>query len=700
MPRSIPLKRLRNIGIMAHIDAGKTTTTERILYYTGRTYKMGEVHEGSTEMDWMEQERERGITITSAATYCPWKDYVIQIIDTPGHVDFTAEVERSVRVLDGAVALFCAVGGVEPQSETVWRQADKYHVPRLAFVNKMDRIGADFQQVLQMMRERLKCHPVPIQLPIGAEDKFQGIVDLVQMKACVWDESDETGSTWQTVEIPDSMKAEAARHRDLMLESLSEYDDVFAEKYLEGGEFSPEELKKYIRQATLKIHITPVLCGSAFKKKGIQPLLDAVVDYLPSPLDVPPVTGHAVNDESELIERKADDNEPLAALAFKIMADPHIGKLTFVRLYSGTLRSGSYVYNPIRDKSERIGRILRMHANDREQIDEAFTGDIIAIVGLKDTYTGDTLCDPDKPIILESIEFPEPVISIAVEPKTRADQDKLSKALQRLADEDPTFRIRVDDETNQTLLSGMGELHLEILVDRLKREYKVDVNVGNPQVAYRETITEEAEAEVKFVKQTGGHGQYAHVRLAVKPREPGKGFMFKNEIVGGAIPKEFIPSVEKGVIEAMTTGVLAGFPMVDLRVHLLDGSFHPVDSSDLAFKICGSLCFREAAMKAKPILLEPIMSLEVITPSDYLGDIIGNLNQRRAKIEDISTRGDIQSIRAQAPLAEMFGYATALRSLTQGRASYTMKFSHYQAAPKDVAEKVVGVHSGASAARL
>jgi elongation factor G len=694
MSRKIPLTKLRNIGIMAHIDAGKTTATERCLYYTGRTYKIGEVHEGAAEMDWMEQERERGITITSAATYCPWRDYIIQIIDTPGHVDFTAEVERSTRVLDGAVALFCAVGGVEPQSETVWRQADRYKVPRLAFVNKMDRIGADFKQVLEMMRERLKCHPVPIQIPIGSEDKFQGVVDLIEMKALVWEMSGDKGEIYKTIEIPEELRADANEFRELMLESLSEYDDVFAEKFLEEGEFQPDELREYIRLATLAIHITPVLCGSAFKNKGIQPLLDAVINYLPSPLDVLPVEGHPVDNSDDIITRKADDKEPFAALSFKIMADPHIGKLTFIRIYSGELRSGSYVYNPIRDKNERIGRILRMHANEREQIDSARTGDIVAIVGLKNTFTGDTLCDPDKPIVLESIDFPEPVISIAVEPKTRADSDKLGKALGRLADEDPTFRIKVDDETNQTLLSGMGELHLEVLCDRLKREYKVDVNVGSPQVSYRETVTKESKTEVKFVRQSGGRGQYAHVELIVKPRKPGKGFMFKNEIIGGAIPKEFIPAVEKGVIEAMMTGVLAGFPMVDLRVHLIDGSFHAVDSSELAFKICGSMAFRDAVKKASPMLLEPIMHLEIVTPSDYLGDIIGNLNQRRAKVEDISNRGDIQNIRAAAPLAEMFGYATSLRSLTQGRATYTMKFSHYQKTPKNVEEDVVGIHTG------
>jgi len=690
MPRKYPLHRVRNIGIMAHIDAGKTTTTERILYYAGRTHKIGEVHDGATEMDWMEQERERGITITSAATQCEWKGHCINIIDTPGHVDFTAEVERSVRVLDGAVALFCAVGGVQPQSETVWRQADKYGVPRLAFVNKMDRIGADFFGCVDMMRERLACHPVPLQIPIGAEDKFRGMVDLVHMIARVWPDGNDPDTPFADGPIPSELEEDARQWRERMLESLAEYDDHFAERYLDNAEFKPNELDACIREATLAAHITPVLCGSAFRNKGVRMLLDAVVGYLPSPLDVGAVHGHDVDDPEKPISRKADDNEPFSALAFKVMSDPHVGKLTYLRIYSGRVESGAHVYNASSDRHERLQRLLLMHANDREQIAEAYTGDIVAAIGLKTTTTGHTLCDEDHPIILESIQFPEPVIFIAVEPKSTADQDRLGMALARLADEDPTFRVKVDDETNQTIISGMGELHLEILVDRLKREFNVEANVGQPQVAYRETITRAVEADGRFVRQSGGRGQYGHCKLRVEPNDPGGGFTFRNEIVGGAIPREYIPSVEMGVIEAMQTGVLAGFPMVDIRVILLDGSYHEVDSSELAFKIAGSMGFKEAARQAGPLLLEPIMAVEVVSPADYLGDVIGDLNSRRARIEEIAPRANLQLVHCQTPLATMFGYATRLRSLTQGRATYTMEFSHYARCPEEIARKIIG----------
>ncbi|MFH0794581.1 MAG: elongation factor G, partial [bacterium] len=611
MAREVPLSRVRNIGIMAHIDAGKTTTTERILYYTGKTYKMGEVHEGAAEMDWMDQERERGITITSASTRCIWEDHTLNIIDTPGHVDFTVEVERSIRVLDGAIALFCAVGGVEPQSETVWRQADRYGVPRLAFVNKMDRIGADFHACVVMMRERLHCHPVPIQIPIGSEDQFRGMIDLVDMVARIWPQGqdDDKGAIFEHGPIPPELKAEADKWRDKMLESLAEYDDHFAERYLEGGTFKEEELKKYLREATLACHITPVLCGAAFKNKGIQLLLDAVVNYLPSPEDVGSIKGHDP-DTLEELTRKADDDEPFSALAFKVMSDPHVGKLTYFRVYSGTLPSGSYVYNVSKDKNERLGRILLMHANSREQIDEVRAGDIAAGIGLRDTTTGDTLSDPEHPILLEAMSFPEPVISIAIEPKTKADQEKLSSSLARLADEDPTFRVSVNEETNQTIISGMGELHLEILVDRLKREFKVEANVGRPQVAYRETLTESTEVRGRFVRQSGGRGQFGDVWLRIEPMPPGSGFEFVNDIVGGVVPREFIPPVEKGIIEAMTSGVLAGYPMVDVKVTLFDGSYHAVESSEMAFKIAASIGFKEGARKCKPQLLEPVMSVE------------------------------------------------------------------------------------------
>jgi elongation factor G len=692
--RKTPLKRVRNIGIMAHIDAGKTTTTERILYYTGRTYKIGEVHEGAAEMDWMEQERERGITITSAATQCSWKDHIINIIDTPGHVDFTVEVERSIRVLDGAIALFCSVGGVEPQSETVWRQADRYRVPRLAFVNKMDRIGADFFACVQMMKERLGCHPVPLQIPIGVEDTFRGVVDLVRMKALVWPEgTDETkGAHYDLQEIPADLEAMARDWHQKMLESIAEYDEDFMAKYLESEthDFEPEELTRLIRESVLHARITPVLCGSSFKNKGVQPLLDAVIDYLPSPIDVPPITGE--NPETnEIEERRADDNMPFTALAFKIMSDPHVGKLTYFRVYSGVLKSGSYVLNASKDETERVGRILLMHANDREPLDEVRTGDIAAAVGLKHTTTGNTLCDPDHPIILEPMQFPEPVIHIAVEPKTKADQERMSTALARLAEEDPTFRVRTDEETNQTIISGMGELHLEIIVDRMKREYRVEANVGKPQVAYRETLGRGIDkVEGKYVRQSGGKGQYGHVVLKIEPMPAGFGFEFVNEIVGGVIPKEYIPAVEKGVVGAMKTGVLAGFPVVDVRVTLIDGSFHPVDSSEMAFEFAGSIAFKEGARKCDPQLLEPIMAVEVVTPEEYFGDVLGNLSSRRGKIEESGRRGTAQVVRANVPLSEMFGYATTLRSQTQGRATYTMQFSHYERVPAAIAEQITG----------
>jgi elongation factor G len=690
MSRATKIENLRNIGIMAHIDAGKTTTTERILFYSGRTHKIGEVHEGATEMDWMPQERERGITITSAATQCQWKHCRINIIDTPGHVDFTVEVERSVRVLDGAVALFCAVGGVEPQSETVWRQADKYGVPRIAFVNKMDRIGADFFNAVKMMRDRLECHPVPIQVPIGAEEKFRGIIDLVEMRARLWPSDDQDrGRKFVDSDIPPELSDLAGAWREKMLEALSEYDDAFAERFLEEADFTAEELHGHIRRATTQSNITPVLCGSAFKNKGVQLLLDAVINYLPSPLDVGAVKG-TDPDSGELAERQPRDAEPFSALAFKIMSDPHVGKLTYLRVYSGKMDRGASCLNSNKDKHERLGRILLMHANDREQIDEIRTGDIIAVVGLRTTQTGDTLCDPDHPIVLEALHPPEPVIAVAIEPKTKADQDKLGRALGALVEEDPTFKVKHDPETNQTIISGMGELHLEILVDRMKREFNVEANVGAPQVAYRETITRAVEAEGRFIRQSGGRGQYGHCALRVEPAQAGEGFEFVNQIVGGVIPREFIPPIEKGVIEAMKSGVLAGYPIVDVKVTLLDGSFHEVDSSEMAFQIAGSMGFKEAARKAGPVLLEPIMELEITTPDDYLSGVIGNLQQRRAKIAEMAPRGHAHVIGAVAPLSEMFGYATALRSLTQGRATYHMEFSHYEKAPKSVVESVGG----------
>jgi len=697
--RKTPLQRTRNIGIMAHIDAGKTTTTERILFYTGVTHKIGEVHEGAAVMDWMEQEQERGITITSAATHCQWNKHAINIIDTPGHVDFTVEVERSIRVLDGAIALFCSVSGVEPQSETVWRQADKYKVPRLAFVNKMDRVGADFFSAVKMMKERLGAHPVPIQIPIGAEDTFRGVVDLVTMKAYMWPEKadDSKGMVFETTDIPADLQDQAQEWHGSMLEAIAEYDEEFMDKYLnsENHDFAPEELKTLIRKSVLGAKITPVLCGSSFKFKGVQPLLDAVIDYLPSPVDIPPVTGEnpekAEDSEERFEQRLADDNQPFSALAFKVMTDPHVGKLTFFRVYSGVLKSGSYVLNSTKDQSERISRILLMHSNSREPIDEVRTGDIASAIGLKYTTTGNTLCDPDHPIVLEPMTFPEPVIHIAVEPKTKADQEKMGTALQKLAEEDPTFRVRTDEETNQTIISGMGELHLEIIVDRMRREFNVEANIGKPQVAYRETLNKGiAKIQGKYVKQSGGKGQYGDCTLKIEPQDPGYGFSFVNEIVGGAIPKEYIPAVEKGVIGAMKTGVLAGFPMVDLKVTLTDGSYHNVDSSEMAFEFAGSIGFKEGARKCDPVLLEPIMAVEVTTPEDYFGDVLGNLNSRRGRIEESGRRANSQIVKANVPLSEMFGYATDLRSMTQGRAAYSMQFSHYEKVPKSVGEQIVG----------
>ena len=687
MAKRFPLEKLRNIGIMAHIDAGKTTTTERILFYTGRLHRMGEVHEGSATMDWMEQEKERGITITSAATTCFWRDHRINIIDTPGHVDFTAEVERSLRVLDGAVALFCAVGGVEPQSETVWRQADKYGVPRIAFVNKMERVGADFYNVVEMIKVRLGAHPVPVQIPIGEGDMFNGLVDLIKMKAVIYDES-TLGTKWYEEEIPRDMLEKAEEYRTILVEAAAEFDDQLMEKYFEGEEITEEELKAAIRKGTLSNHLVPVLLGSAFKNKGIQRLLDAVIDYLPSPLDIAAVKGIDPRTEKEVI-REVSDDAPFTALAFKVMTDPYVGKLTFFRVYSGSVKAGSYVYNSNTGKKERLGRILQMHANHREDIDEVFTGDIAAAVGLKATRTGHTLCDPNKPIVLESMKFPEPVISVAIEPKTKADADKLGDALAKLSDEDPTFRVSTDEETGQTLISGMGELHLEIIVDRLLREFKVEARVGRPQVAYKETITEKVKVEGKFIRQSGGRGQYGHVIMEVEPNEQGKGFEFENKIVGGVIPKEFIPAVKLGVEDALKNGVLAGYPVVDVKATLLDGSYHEVDSSEMAFRIAGSMATKEALSKGKPILLEPIMDVEVVVPEEYMGDVIGDLNSRRGKITGILPRKDAQVVEALVPLAEMFGYATRLRSITQGRAVYTMQFHHYESVPKEVADKIV-----------
>ena len=691
MARQFSLAKTRNIGIMAHIDAGKTTTTERILFYTGVSHKIGEVHDGTATMDWMEQEQERGITITSAATTCTWNENRINIIDTPGHVDFTIEVERSLRVLDGAVAVFCSVGGVEPQSETVWRQADKYRVPRIAFINKMDRVGADFFRGVGMIRDRLKANPVPIQLPVGSEEHYKGVIDLVEMKEIIWlDES--MGAKYDIFDIAPERLDEAIEYREKMIEEISSHDDDLMEKYLGGVELTNDEIKAAIRKATTDIKICPVICGSAFKNKGVQNLLDCVIDYLPSPLDVPAIKG--IDSRGEEIERKASDEEPFSALAFKIMTDPFVGQLCFFRVYSGVLNAGSYVYNSTKDKKERIGRILKMHANKREEIKEVYAGDIAAAVGLKYTTTGDTLCIDDNPVILESIEFPEPVISIAIEPKTKADQEKLGISLSKLASEDPSFRVRTDEETGQTIISGMGELHLEIIVDRLMREFKVDANVGKPQVAYRETITKKVKVEGKFVRQSGGRGQYGHVWLEVEPQEPGKGYEFVDAIKGGVVPREYIPAVDKGIQEAMNTGVLAGFPVVDFKVSLVDGSYHEVDSSEMAFKIAGSMGFKEGCHKASPVLLEPIMSVEVVVPEEYMGDVIGDLNSRRGRIMGMEGRSGAQVVTAMVPLAQMFGYATDVRSATQGRATYSMTFDHYEHVPKSVSEEIIAKVKG------
>ncbi len=684
MGREFTIEHTRNIGIMAHIDAGKTTTTERILFYTGKVHRIGETHDGGATMDWMAQERERGITITSAATTCHWKGHRINIIDTPGHVDFTVEVERSLRVLDGAVAVFCSVGGVEPQSETVWRQADKYHVPRLAYINKMDRVGADFQRGLDMIAKRLGANPVAIQWPIGSEDTFRGIVDLVEMKAHLY--VDDLGTSEER-EIPEEILDVVESARQLLIEKVAESDDALTEKYLEGEEITPEEIKVALRKACIQVDLIPVLCGSSFKNKGVQLLLDAVVDYLPSPSDLPPVLG--TNPETGAAEERAlNDKEPFAGLAFKIMADPYVGKLAFFRVYSGVLNAGSYVLNVSTGKRERVGRILLMHANHREEVSQVYSGDIAAVVGLRNTSTGDSLADEKKPILLESLEFPEPVINLAVEPKSKADQDKLGAGLQRLAEEDPTFKVFTDDETGQTIIAGMGELHLEIIVDRLLREFKVEANIGKPQVAYRETITKAVQAEGKFIRQSGGRGQYGHVVLEVEPNELGAGFEFENKIVGGVVPREYIGPVEAGIKEAMLTGVVAGFPMVDVKVAIVDGSYHEVDSSELAFKIAGSIGFKEACQKAEPVLLEPMMRLEVVTPDDFMGDVMGDINSRRGKIEGMEQRGNTQVVRGFVPLSEMFGYATSIRSLTQGRAQHTMSFAYYEPVPRSLAEEI------------
>jgi elongation factor G len=698
MARNTPLHKLRNIGIMAHIDAGKTTTTERILYYTGKIHRLGEVHEGAATMDWMEQEQERGITITSATTTCFWKRFDeafrINIIDTPGHVDFTVEVERSLRVLDGAVAVFCAVGGVEPQSETVWRQADRYGVPRIAFVNKMDRVGADFGHVVSMIRDRLGAKAFPVHFPLGEGELFTGIVDVIRRIELVFNEA-TLGATWTEGAVPDALADRIEQLRHELVEAAVEHDEPLLEKYLEGHDPTDDELRQAIRKATIAGAMVPVLCGSAFKNKGVQQLLDGVIDYLPSPLDVPPITGHEPHHDETQIERVASDDAPFAALAFKIMTDPYVGKLTYFRVYSGSLAAGSYIYNSTKDRRERVGRLLQMHANRRDEIEAVYAGDIAAAIGLKDTRTGDTLCDMHHAIILEAMRFPEPVISVAIEPKTKADQDKLSNALQKLSEEDPTFRVHTDPETAQTIISGMGELHLEIIVDRMQREFKVDANIGRPQVAYRETIRKAAEkVEGKFVRQTGGRGQYGHVVINLYPQAPGQGFVFEDKIIGGTVPKEYIGPTEQGIKEAMETGILAGYPVVDVRVELIDGSYHDVDSSEMAFKIAGSMAFKEAARRAGPVLLEPIMDVEVVTPADYMGDVIGDLSSRRGKIGGMMQRGDAQVIGASVPLSEMFGYSTQLRSLTQGRAVYSMQFSRYEEVPKSKAEEIISKMKG------
>ena len=696
MGRNTPIERYRNIGIMAHIDAGKTTTTERVLFYTGISHKIGEVHDGNATMDWMEQEQERGITITSAATTCFWQgmdrqfdEHRINIIDTPGHVDFTIEVERSLRVLDGAVAVFCAVGGVEPQSETVWRQANKYHVPRLAFVNKMDRAGADFERVVAQLKSRLGANPVPVQIPVGAEENFKGVVDLMRMKAIYWNE-DDMGSTYQLEDIPADMKEQCDAAREYMIEAAAETSEPLMDKYLETGELSREDIIAGLRKGTINNEMVCCCCGSAFKNKGVQAMLDWVVELMPSPIDVPPITGLADDADETEISREASDEEPFSALAFKIATDPFVGTLTFFRVYSGIVKTGDSIYNPRKDSKDRLGRLLQMHSNSREEIKEVRAGDIAAAVGLKDIVTGDTLCDVSHPITIEKMEFPEPVISVAVEPKTAGDQDKMANALAKLAQEDPSFRVATDDDSGQTIISGMGELHLDIIVDRMKREFKVAANVGNPQVAYRETITKAVEQEGKFIKQSGGKGQYGHVKLKIEPMEQGFGYEFINEITGGVIPKEYITPVDKGIQEQMESGVLAGYPLVDCRVTLYDGSFHEVDSSEMAFKVAGSMAFREGAKAAKPVLLEPVMKVEIVTPEEYMGEVVGDVNRRRGTLDGIDDSPSGKVIKCQIPLAEMFGYATALRSATQGRASYSMEFDHYSEAPPEVLADIVG----------
>ena len=686
MARQYSLENTRNIGIMAHIDAGKTTVTERMLYYTGKIHKIGDTHEGAAQMDWMEQEKERGITICSAATTCVWNDTRINIIDTPGHVDFTVEVERSLRVLDGSVALFDAKSGVEPQSETVWRQADKYGVPRICFINKMDATGANYYDSIETIKDKLKANPVPVQIPIGAESEFVGVIDLVSMHAIIY--KNDLGTDIEETDIPDAYKDKAEEYRQNLLEALAETDEFIMEKYLEGEAISPSELREAIRRATINLSINPVLCGSAYKNKGVQPLLNAIVAYMPSPLDIPAIEG--VDDNEEPVERHASDEEPFSALAFKIVADPYVGKLAYFRVYSGTLSAGSYVYNSTKGKKERIGRILMMHANKREEVDSVSAGDIAAAVGLKDTTTGDTLCDMNSHVILEKMEFPEPVISVAIEPKTKASQEKMSIALHKLAEEDPTFRTYTDEETGQTIISGMGELHLEIIVDRLLREFKVEANIGNPQVSYRESISQGAEAEGKYIRQSGGSGQYGHCKIKIEPQEAGKGFEFVNNIVGGAIPKEYIGPVQKGIEEATQAGVLAGYPVLDVKVTLYDGSYHEVDSSEMAFKIAGSMAFRQAVSKAAPVLLEPMMKVEITTPDEYLGDVMGDVSSRRGRIQGMNPKNGVHVLDAFIPLAEMFGYATDLRSNTQGRATYSMQFDHYEKVPQAISEKVIG----------
>lgn len=691
MAREFSLPNTRNIGIMAHIDAGKTTTTERILFYTGRVHKIGEVHEGAATMDWMEQEQERGITITSAATTAQWKGHRINIIDTPGHVDFTVEVERSLRVLDGAVTVFDAKGGVEPQTETVWRQADRYGVPRLCYINKMDIIGANFDMCVEQIKSRLGANPVPVQYPIGAEDQFVGMVDLIEMKAIIY--TDDLGKTADETEIPAELKDKCEELRMALVEAAAEQDEELMMKYLEGEELTKDEIRKGLRKGTIECKLTPVMCGSSYRNKGVQPMLDNVVHYLPSPVDIPPIKG-TLPDSGDEVERPADDNGPFSALAFKIMSDPYVGRLTFFRVYSGVLNSGSYVLNSTKGKRERVGRILQMHANHREEIQTVYSGDIAAAVGLKDTTTGDTLCDEKAPVILESMEFPEPVISVAIEPKSKADQDRMGIGLSKLAEEDPTFRTRTDEETGQTIISGMGELHLEIIVDRLKREFKVESNVGAPQVAYRETFRSAAKVEGKFVRQSGGRGQYGHVWVEFSPLEPGQGFQFENKIVGGVVPREYIPAVQAGIEEAMKNGVLAGFPLVDIKATLVDGSYHDVDSSEMAFKVAGSLALKEAAKKCNPVLLEPIMKVEVTMPEEYMGDVMGDLNSRRGRIEGMEARANAQVIRAMVPLSEMFGYSTVLRSRTQGRGVYSMVIDHYEEVPKNIADEIIKKSKG------